>query len=95
MPAVNFTVTWPDGEQVSYYSPSTVIHQHLKQGNSFSQSEFSSCIEKALGEASERVHQRFGYYCSSASDELSRIKQKLARLNEQKIVGNVNIDTVK
>ena len=27
MPAVHFKIQWPDGEQVEYYSPSTIIHQ--------------------------------------------------------------------
>jgi len=38
--------------------------------------EFVSIAEQALNEASERVRMKFGYSCSSALDQLGRIKLK-------------------
>lgn len=91
MPSVNFNVTWPDGEQAIYYSPSTIIHEHLAAGSRYSQEEFSARIDTALTAASERVYQRFGYYCTAASGELEKIQRKLQFLREQKINGQVQL----
>jgi uncharacterized repeat protein (TIGR04042 family) len=91
MPAVNFNVIWPDGEQANYYSPSTIIYEHLTAGSEYSQTEFNQRIHTALNAASERVNQRFGYYCSAASGELVKINQKLQFLREENISGNVQV----
>lgn len=90
MPSVNFKVVWPDGEQVTYYSPSTVIYQHLKVG-SYTQAEFSERVRTSLSAASERVYERFGYYCSAASAEQEKIDRKLQFLREQDIAGRVEL----
>lgn len=90
MPSVNFKVVWPDGEQATYYSPSTIIHQYLKMG-SYSQEEFAERVTRSLSAASERVYERFGYYCSAASAEQEKIDHKLQSLREQKITGEVTL----
>lgn len=89
MPSVNFTVAWPDGEQATYYSPSTVLYEHFEVGGSYSQREFDARIKAALNAASERVNQRFGYYCTAASAELEKINRKLQFLREHDIGGPV------
>jgi uncharacterized repeat protein (TIGR04042 family) len=91
MPSVNFKVIWPDGDQVTYYSPSTIVHEHLTAGTGYSQSEFNERIHTALNAASERVYKRFGYYCTAASAELEKINQKLQFLREQNIAGEVQV----
>jgi len=91
MPSVNFNVIWPDGEKAIYYSPSTIIHEHLVAGSHYSQEEFSARTDAALTAASERVYQRFGYYCTAASGELEKIQRKLQFLREQKISGQVRL----
>lgn len=91
MPAVHFEIRWPDGEQCEYYSPSTIIHEHLKAGMQFNQTEFAQKIRQAMTEASERVYQRFGYFCSAAGDELARIELKLQHLNQHAISGNITV----
>lgn len=75
MPAVNFTIRWPDGKQEVCYSPSTVIHEYFKSGDSMPVAEFMSRAETALTKASERVESRFGYFCSSASDQLQKLRE--------------------
>lgn len=91
MPAVHFEIRWPDGEQCQYYSPSTVIHEYLKAGMQCQQPEFEKIIHTVLTQASERVFQRFGYYCSAAGDELARIELKLQHLNQHKIDGDITV----
>lgn len=78
MPAINFNVRWPDGSEDSCYSPSTVLREHFKAGEKMPLSTFVSKAEVALGAASDRVEQKFGYRCSSAMDQLSVIKMKAA-----------------
>jgi uncharacterized repeat protein (TIGR04042 family) len=71
MPAVNFRVRWPDGQETHGYSPSTLIYQHLQSGSSCSVEEFLARAETALNAASERVRELKGFYCSSAMDTLA------------------------
>ncbi len=91
MPSVNFKVVWPDGDQVTYYSPSTIVHEHLSVGGHYSQTEFDARVSSALNAASERVYKKFGYYCTAASAELEKINRKLQFLREQEITGEVRV----
>lgn len=78
MPVVQFEVVWPDGEVESCYSPSSVIKEHFTPGKDYPLKEFLATCEQALGAASERVRERFGYACSSAMDQLGTIKIRCA-----------------
>ncbi|PHM38693.1 hypothetical protein Xmau_03403 [Xenorhabdus mauleonii] len=80
MPSVNFTVKWPNGEQVQYYSPSTVIYEYLSINESYPSTLFLHQIEEGLHAASERVRIRYGFTCSSAMDNLALIKHQAKRL---------------
>ncbi|GGO85331.1 hypothetical protein GCM10011348_33610 [Marinobacterium nitratireducens] len=82
MPAINFSVRWPDGSEDNCYSPSTVVREHFKAGDRLPLSEFIAKAEVALDAASNRVEQKFGYFCSSAMDQLSVIKAKAARYED-------------
>ncbi|MCV6610789.1 MAG: MSMEG_0570 family nitrogen starvation response protein [Amphritea sp.] len=79
MPAVNFSVRWPDGSEDNCYSPSTVVRQHFKAGDTMPLNEFISKAEIALDAASNRVRETYGYFCSSAMDQLAVIKSKAIR----------------
>ncbi len=83
MPEVHFRVRWPDEETTEYYSPSTAVHAHFKSGESYTVSEFLSRSRAAMRHASERVRQRYGYYCSSAMDTLQQIEATAARFSDQ------------
>ncbi|MEJ8026254.1 MSMEG_0570 family nitrogen starvation response protein [Acinetobacter baumannii] len=76
MPSVNFTVKWPNGEHVQYYSPSTVIYDYLVAGESYPAAHFFKQAENGLNAASERVRARYGFACSSAMDSLATIKRQ-------------------
>ena len=94
MPAVNFEVTWPDGENAAYYSPSTVIHQYIKAGESYSIEEFERLVYEALDLASERVRAKFGFACSAANDEKIKIEAKAKQLQRSGIGGDVMLNTL-
>lgn len=79
MPETYFRVRWPDGQEQSCYSPSSVVAEYFKPDTEYGLQEFLGISEAALGEASERVKQKFGFYCSSASDQLQQIRQTAAR----------------
>lgn len=89
MPAVNFEVRWPDDECITYYSPSTVIHQYLTEGKEYSIEEFEKQSMSGLDAASERVRESFGYYCSAANAEQQKISQKLEQLKKNRTDGKV------
>ena len=74
MPEMYFDVQWPDGSQQSCYSPSSVIQDFFQPGTEYSVNDFVSLSEQALTQASERVKNKYGYYCSSAADQLASIR---------------------
>ncbi|MBI6548271.1 MSMEG_0570 family nitrogen starvation response protein [Xenorhabdus lircayensis] len=76
MPSVNFTVKWPNGDRVQYYSPSTVIYEYLSIGQRYPSTQFLHQVENGLYAASERVRARYGFACSSAIDNLAMIKRQ-------------------
>lgn len=83
MPAVNFKIRWPNGKEANGYSPSTVIYQYLEEGGSYPLPDFLQRIESALNNASERVKQVKGFYCSSAMDTLSSLKGQASFLDQK------------
>ena len=82
MPAVNFKIRWPNGREATGYSPSTAIYQYLEEGASYPLTDFLQRLESALNNASERVKQVKGFYCSSAMDTLSSLKGQASYLLE-------------
>jgi uncharacterized repeat protein (TIGR04042 family) len=83
MPEVHFRVQWPDQQTAVYYSPSTAVHAHFKTGESYPVPEFLARSRAALRQASERVRQKYGYYCSSAMDTLQQIEATAHTFREQ------------
>lgn len=91
MPAVYFRVAWPDGDQQTYYSPSTVIHQSLEAGYDYPLDDFAARVNSALERASARVQAKYGYACSAAADEQLKINHKILALREQGTEGAVTL----
>jgi uncharacterized repeat protein (TIGR04042 family) len=81
MPEVIFHIRWPDGVEERCYSPSTIIHQHLKAGESYPLEDFVARARAGLIAASDRVALRYGFACSSAMDQLARIEAAAHRHN--------------
>jgi uncharacterized repeat protein (TIGR04042 family) len=61
MPEMRFIIRWPDGRQQSCYSPSLVIRDFLREGESYPVSDFLQRCREALQIASERVKAKYGY----------------------------------
>ena len=75
MPEKRFEISWPNGDQESCYSPSSIIERYLHEGETYSLEQFVNLTDKALNIASNRVQEKYGFSCSSAMDQLHRIKQ--------------------
>jgi uncharacterized repeat protein (TIGR04042 family) len=75
MPALHFLIRWPDQSELRCYSPSTVVREHFTPGQSYPLDDFVARSRLALGLASERVREKFGFACSQAMDQLADIEQ--------------------
>lgn len=89
MPEVNVPIEWPDKQRDSIYSPSTILLQYIKSGDSLSVQDFDARISEALQLASQRVYQRYGFECTSAIGELARLKARIAAINDKSALINV------
>jgi uncharacterized repeat protein (TIGR04042 family) len=78
MPSVNIRLRWPDGRESLAYSPSTIIHQHLRAGQQYPLADFLQRADSGLHAASERVRQVRGFACSAALDSLGDITAQAA-----------------
>jgi len=91
MPEVHFEVRWPSGATRRYYSPSTIVHEHLKAGASYELQDFVARTVRAMNAASERVRAKFGYTCSSAMDTLAQV-QETAQAERDRASPDARID---
>jgi uncharacterized repeat protein (TIGR04042 family) len=82
MPEMRFHVQWPDETVSACYSPSLVIKDFLRVGESYPLADFVQKSREALTIASERVKQKYGFYCTSAQQQLEEIEQTAARFKE-------------
>jgi uncharacterized repeat protein (TIGR04042 family) len=74
MPEMRFIVRWPDGRRESCYSPSLVIRDYFREGETYPLADFLSRSRQALGIASDRVKAKYGHACSLALGQLARIE---------------------
>ncbi|WP_433633710.1 MSMEG_0570 family nitrogen starvation response protein [Nocardia sp. CA-120079] len=91
MPEMTFVIEWPNGTSQSCYSPSLVMHDHLEAGKTYPIAEFLARTRTALNEASERVRAKFGYYCSSAADQLTAIERTAAQFEQCEFIRVVSM----
>jgi uncharacterized repeat protein (TIGR04042 family) len=77
-----FEVRWPDGSAQPYYSPSLVVEEYLKVGESYPVADFVSRSREALGIASERVREKYGMPCSRAAASLASIERTAATFTD-------------
>ncbi|WP_059012548.1 MSMEG_0570 family nitrogen starvation response protein [Streptomyces specialis] len=78
MPEMYFDVRWPDGVTQRCYSPSTVVADYFSTGGDYELADFVERSRTALGIAGERVREKFGFYCTAASEQLARIERTAA-----------------
>lgn len=74
MPEMRFVVRWPDEKVSSCYSPSQVVRDYLTEGESYAIEDFVERCRTSLTIASERVKQKYGFYCTAASSQLAEIE---------------------
>jgi uncharacterized repeat protein (TIGR04042 family) len=74
MPEMRFLIRWPDGTVEACYSPSLVVKDYFVPGETYPLADFLDRSRAALTIASDRVKAKYGYYCTSAMDQLERIE---------------------
>jgi uncharacterized repeat protein (TIGR04042 family) len=82
MPQMRFHVLWPDESVSVCYSPSLVMKEFLTVGQSYPLDDFVARCREALAIASERVKQKYGFYCTSAASTLDEIEMIATRFAE-------------
>jgi uncharacterized repeat protein (TIGR04042 family) len=80
---MRFVIRWPDGRRESCYSPSLVIRDFLREGESYPVPDFLQRSREALRIASERVQAKYGHACSLALGQLARIEATATRFAGQ------------
>ncbi len=78
MPAMHYTVRWPDASESVCYSPSLVIHDFFTVGEDYALDEFLRRVRSATTIASERVRAKYGFACSRAADQLDETEHRAA-----------------
>ncbi len=91
MPEMTVTVRWPDGRVADCYSPSLVMHDHLRPGVTYRVDEFTQRSATALAAASERVRAKYGFACTASSASLERIQAIAARFAAADLVEVVDM----
>lgn len=82
MPQVRMTVCWPDASTSHHVSPSTIINKYFEPEDELPIADFVAQSEKAFEHASQRVKERFGFFCSQASESLTEIQQTAQKQSE-------------
>jgi uncharacterized repeat protein (TIGR04042 family) len=81
---MRFNIRWPDQSTSSCYSPSLVVKEFLTPGESYSIPDFLSRSREALTIASERVKQKYGFYCTGAAESLRSLEETAAEYADNK-----------
>lgn len=82
MPEIRFQVQWPDGSQETCYSPSLIVKEYFKVGETYELEDFTQRSQEALTIASDRVKAKFGYPCGLALGQLDSIIAKAQSYKE-------------
>lgn len=91
MPALNFELEWPDGDVMECYSPSTIVLQYLKAGDTHTVSEMVTICRTALDMANKRVEERFGFQCAASAEQKEKIIRRAALFDSDQTVRILNI----
>ena len=86
MPETRFRIRWPDGAEEDCYSPSSVIYDHLKAGQTYSVDDFDTRSRTALELAAQRVEAKYGFRCSSADAQAAKLASAIARYKPEETV---------
>lgn len=76
MPAMHYTIQWPDASTSVAYSPSLVIQDFFVPSQTYPVGDFLARIRQATAIANERVQAKFGFLCSRAGEQLNETEQR-------------------
>jgi uncharacterized repeat protein (TIGR04042 family) len=71
---MHYTVRWPDARETCCYSPSLVIQDVLTSGADYTISDFMQRVRQATAIANERVHAKYGFFCTHANAQLAQLE---------------------
>jgi putative flavoprotein involved in K+ transport len=80
MPEVSFTLRWPDGTSQRCASPSRTIEQALVEGARYPCAELLRRARGALLEGGERVRAKYGFACSTATQQIEDLEAMARQL---------------
>jgi len=83
MPEMSFRLRWPDASETLNYSPSSVILNHFRAGETYDLAVFMERARAAMEAASARVQDKYGFPCARARATLAAIEQHSAAFAEQ------------
>jgi uncharacterized repeat protein (TIGR04042 family) len=83
MPAMHYTLRWPDASETSCYSPSLVIQDFIQPGRAYALEDFINRLRQATAIANERVQAKYGFVCSRAGDQLDQLEALVHRWADQ------------
>ena len=72
--------------EASLYSPSTVILEYLKPGDSLKISDFKSLAIQALHKASEKVRAKYGFACTRTLEEEEKILSWISNYDPDQLI---------
>jgi uncharacterized repeat protein (TIGR04042 family) len=74
-----FSLRWPDATETRNYSPSSIIAEYFRAGETIALPQFLRRARVAMRAASDRVVQTYGYPCARAAATLAAIEQTAAK----------------
>jgi len=83
MPERTLLVRWPDDKEQAIYSPSSIVDQYFSVGDKLAKEEFVAKSTEALQQASKRVEEKYGYFCSSAMASIEMVKAVASQIAEE------------
>jgi uncharacterized repeat protein (TIGR04042 family) len=83
MPEMSFRLRWPDASETLNYSPSSVILNHFRAGDTYELAVFLQRARAAMEAASARVQDKYGFPCARARATLAAIEQQAAAFVEE------------
>jgi uncharacterized repeat protein (TIGR04042 family) len=82
MPEVNFQIQWPDGSQEICYSPSLIVKEYFSPDREYDMKDFVERSRTSLQIASDRVLAKYGFPCSRALGQLTKIEVMASKYTE-------------
>jgi len=86
MPEVSLTIQLPDGTTRTCYSPSTILLEHLRPGESMSVAKFREAARTGLTRAADRVEEKLGFRCTGATRSLAEVEDWTRSLPDDHLI---------